>query len=158
MSIQKDREQKKELARLYYMQGESQKKIALNLSVTEATVSKWAKEGNWQIRRAAINITRPELVNKTLLLINSLLDKVNEAENPIEEFGAIADRISKLAATVERLDKKTNLVTVMEICSSFEKWLVVRSRFDKEVTDAFIRKVNEYQQYYINDFNSLDKE
>jgi hypothetical protein len=82
---------------------------------------------------------------------------VNESENPLEEFGNIADRISKLASTIEKLDKKTNLVTVMEVCSSFEKWLVVRSKFDKEVTAAFIAKINEYQQMYIDDFNSLEK-
>lgn len=149
---------KKELARLYYMQGESQKGISLKIGVSEITIGKWANDEKWKIKRASINITRPELVNKTLLLINSILDKVNETDNPMEAFGDAADRISKLASTIEKLDKKTNLVTVMEVCSSFEKWLVVRSKFDKEVTSDFILKVNEYQQLYIDDFSVLDKQ
>jgi uncharacterized protein YjcR len=148
---------KKELARLYYMQGESQRGISIKTGISEPTIGKWVNEEKWKLKRASINITRPELVNKTLLLINSILDSVNESENPIEAFSDAADRISKLAATIERLDKKTNLVTVIEVCSSFEKWLVVRSKFDKEVTNEFIIKVNQYQQYYIDDFNALDK-
>jgi uncharacterized protein YerC len=156
MRTKKELSQKKELARMYYMSGESQKGIAIKTGISETTISRWAVQEKWAIKRASINITRPELVNKTLLLINSLLDKVNESENPLECFGSIADRISKLAATVEKLDKKTNIVTVMEICSSFERWLVTRSRIDKEVTDDFIKKVNIYQQRYIDDFNSLN--
>lgn len=148
---------KKELARLYYMQGESQKSISLKTSISEVTIGKWANDEKWKIKRASINITRPELVNKTLLLINSILDMVNESEDPIAAFGDTADRISKLAATIEKLDKKTNLVTVMEVCSSFEKWLVVRSQYDKRVTSDFILKVNEYQQLYIDDFNAIEK-
>jgi transcriptional regulator with XRE-family HTH domain len=153
----KENEQKKELARLYYMQGDTQKQIAIRLNVSEVTVSKWSNDGRWQIKRAAVNITRPELVNKNLLLINSLLDKLNDCEDPTEEAGKIADTISKLASTIEKIDKKTNLVTVMEVCSSFEKWLVLRSNFDKNVTNEFIDKVNEYQQYYIDDFDAIDK-
>jgi hypothetical protein len=90
-------------------------------------------------------------------LINSILEAANESEKPMEAFSDAADRISKLASTIEKLDKKTNLVTVMEVCSSFEKWLVVRSQFDKQVTSDFILKVNEYQQLYIDDFSALEK-
>jgi hypothetical protein len=155
MRTKKELSQKKELARMYYMSGESQKNIAIKTCISENTVCRWASQEKWAIKRASINITRAELINKTLLLINSLLDSVNGSENPLECFGSIADRISKLAATIEKLDKKTNIVTVMEICSSFERWLINRSRIDKEVTDEFIKKVNIYQQKYIDDFSSL---
>jgi uncharacterized protein YjcR len=154
----KEIENKKELARLYYMQGESQRGIAIKLGITEQSLSRWAKEEKWQLKRASINITRPELINKTLLLINSILDKVNESKDPMSEMEGAADKISKLAATIEKLDKKTNLVTVMEVCSSFERYLVNRSKYDKEVTKDFIVKVNEYQQYYIDNFSELEKE
>ena len=76
----------------------------------------------------------------------------------MEAFGDAADRISKLASTIEKLDKKTNLVTVMEVCSSFEKWLVVRSQYDKQISGEFIIKVNEYQQLYIDDFSLIEKQ
>jgi len=157
MATKKELNAKKELARLYYMQGETQKSIALKTGVSETTISKWAIEGKWQIKRASINIARPELVNKTLLLINSILENAIDAEDPLVGIGKITDQISKLATTIEKLDKKTNLVTVMEVCSSFEKWLVVRSHHDKHVTNDFIIKVNEYQQYYIDDFSTLEK-
>lgn len=56
---------KKEIARLYYMQGESQKSVSLKTGVSEATIGKWAADEKWKIKRASINITRPELVNMT---------------------------------------------------------------------------------------------
>ena len=68
--------QERELARLYYMQGEQQKTIAEKLGISENTVARWVKEGQWEARRAALNITRPEIVNKILVLIkgtNSML-------------------------------------------------------------------------------------
>jgi len=155
MATKKELNSKKELARLYYMQGESQKSISLKINISEPTVSKWVKEEKWQIKRASINVTRPELVNKTLLSIDNIFEEYNNSDDPKKVLDA--DKLCKLASVIERIDKKTNLVTVMEVCSSFEKWLVVRSKFDKEVTNDFILKVNEYQQLYIDDFSTLEK-
>jgi len=147
----KELQDKCELAQLYYMRGETQKSIAIKTGVSETTISKWAEKGKWAIRRAGMNVTRPELVNKTLLAINDILENYSESEDPQKTLDA--DKLCKLASIIEKLDKKTNIVTIIEITSNFERWLINRSRFDKEVTNEFIQKVNAYQQYYIDDLS-----
>ena len=66
MATKKELEQKKELARMYYMNGDVQKVIAERVSVSEQTISSWVDKEGWAARRAGINVTRPELVNKAL--------------------------------------------------------------------------------------------
>ena len=75
MSTKKELEQKKELARLYYMQGESQKVIADKVGVSAVTLGRWVDNGGWKEKKAGMNVTRPEIVNKNLVLISRLLDR-----------------------------------------------------------------------------------
>jgi len=44
MATKRELETKKELARMYYMQGETQKSIALKTGVSEQTVGKWVEK------------------------------------------------------------------------------------------------------------------
>lgn len=66
MITKKELEDKKDYARLLYMQGEQQKVIAEKVGVSAQTITKWVNVGGWVEQRAAQNITRPELVNKLL--------------------------------------------------------------------------------------------
>ena len=74
---------KKELARLYYMRGESQKSVAEKVGVSPQTVNRWVDKEGWAAKRAAENITRPELVNKLLMTINKLIEQVNDSDDPL---------------------------------------------------------------------------
>jgi DNA-directed RNA polymerase specialized sigma subunit len=146
----KELETKKELARFYYMQGEAQKTIAQKVGVTEITVSRWVNKEGWQAKRAGASITRPELVNKILLAINRLLDKVNESD----DAGAIidiSDKLSKFAAAIEKIDKKSNVVDAMENFAAFDKWLIFRQQFDEELTPELIKTINRYQDLYLSE-------
>ena len=80
MAAKKELDNKKELARILYMNGETQQVIADNVGVSRITVNKWAKEALWKEQRAAKTITRPELINKMLLNIDILLEKANKSE------------------------------------------------------------------------------
>lgn len=59
-------EQLKEIARMYYMQGEEQKEIAKRLSLSAVTISRWAKDGAWLEKKNGNAISRKELVNRIL--------------------------------------------------------------------------------------------
>ena len=96
----------KELARLYFMRGETQKSIANKVGVVEKTVSRWVDKEGWAEKRAAENITRPELVNKLLITINKLIEQVNESDDPMLISG-LGDKLAKLSTTIEKLDKKS---------------------------------------------------
>jgi hypothetical protein len=150
MATKKELQQKKEIARLYYMQSESQKNIAEKIGVSEVTVGKWAAAEGWAAKRAGVNITRPELVNKLLVTINNLIDTVYESNDAVL-IGGLADKLSKFAAVIEKLDKKANVVDAIEVFMAFNKWLEYRMSYDKEVTPELIKAINHFQDLYISD-------
>lgn len=151
MTTRKENEQKKELARLYFMQGEDQKTIAAKVGVSETTLSRWATAGAWTEKRAGINITRPEIVNKNLVLIAKLLDKLNSEDVSLVDVGRIVDQISKLAAAIERIDKKTSAVDAIEVFIAMNKWLELRLVWDKNITPQFMDTFSKYQELYVNE-------
>lgn len=133
------------------MQGESQKSIATRLGVSEVTIGRWSEKDGWKIKRASMNVTRPEIVNKNLMLISKLLDKLNSEDVDMSNVGKIIDQISKLAAAIERIDKKANVIDAIEVFTSLNKWLEKRMEWDKNVTPELLQTINKYQDLYIND-------
>lgn len=143
-------ENKKALARTLYMAGMEQAEIADKVGVSRVTVSKWSTAGGWKEARAAKNITRPELVNKLLLTIDTLITQVNQSDDPTLIAG-LGDKLAKLSSVIEKLDKKANVVDAIEVFMAFSKWLEFRSQTDPEVTPTLIKAINKYQDLYITD-------
>ena len=141
-------EKKKSLAWALYLSGMEQKEIADKVGVSAVTVSKWCTEGKWKEARAAKNITRPELVNKLLLTIDKLIEQVNASEDAAMIAG-LGDKLAKLSAVIEKLDKKANVVDAIEVFMAFSKWLEYRSQTDPELTPELIKAINRYQDKYI---------
>ena len=133
MANRKDLETKKDLARLYYMQGEIQEVIADKVGVSRNTISRWAEQGGWSTKRAAVSITRPEIVTKTLSLIGRLIDKLNSETD------------------LERIDKKANVVDAIETFTALNKWLESRMEWDEELTPEFMRTLARYQDLFISE-------
>lgn len=146
MSIEKTHQ--KSIAKTLYMNGTSLTDISDQIGVSRATLTKWCKEGGWAEQRSAIQLTRPELVNKLLLACSKLLDQLNESDDP-SLFTGVADKIAKLSSTIERLDKKATIVDTIEVFIAFGKWLEYRSSTDSEITIDFLKKLNHYQDLYI---------
>lgn len=151
MATKKELGQKKELARLYYMQGESQKVIADKVGVSVVTLGKWVDSGGWKEKRAGMSITRPEIVNKNLVLISRLLDRLNSEDIELKDIGKIVDQVSKLAAAIERIDKKANVIDAIEVFTALNRWLEARMEWDKSVTPELISRFEYYQDLYISD-------
>ena len=146
----KELDNKKTTAQILYMNGDTQQMIAERLGVSRASVIRWCKDGGWAENRAAKNITRPELVNKLLLSINELIDKAMEDGNP-EAFSGMGDKLSKMAATIEKLDKRTSVIDTIEVFIAFGKWMEYRMSHDKEITPELLKTFNKYQDMYINE-------
>ena len=143
-----ENEKKKSLARTLYMAGLGQNEIADKVDVSRVTVSKWCNTEGWKEARAAKNVTRPELVNKLLLTIDTLITQVNDSKDPALVAG-LGDKLAKLSAVIEKLDKKANVVDVIEVFMAFSKWIEFRSTVDPEVTPELIKAINKYQDLYI---------
>ena len=139
MTKKRELKEKKELASLYYFNGESQKTIAEKIGVSTVTISKWVRENGWDSKRAAKTITRKELVAK-------MLNQINEK---LESKEWTADEMAKATAAIEKLDKQTNVVTVIEVFSAYNNWLVARMALDPELTPKLVKVMNRYQDIFI---------
>ena len=141
-------EKRKSLARALYLSGMEQQEIAEKVEVSRVTISKWAAAGGWKEARAAKNITRPELVNKLLLTIDTLITQVNASDDPTLIAG-LGDKLAKLSSVIEKLDHKANVVDAIEVFMAFSRWLEYRSQTDPEITPQLIKAINKYQDKYL---------
>lgn len=146
--MSKETQQKKTVARMLFIQGTPGKDIAEKLSVSQNTVTRWQKEGGWSQLRSASTVSRQELVNKILLAISSALDKANDSDGG-GVSSVLVDQLCKLSATIEKLDKKNNVVTVIEVFTAFVKWLQVRMETDPELSPELLKAINKYQDLYV---------
>ena len=144
----KDTEQKKTIGRSLYLSGMEQTEIADKLGVSRVTISKWCTAEGWKEARAAKNISRPELVNKLLLTIDAMIENVNKSKDPTL-IGALADKLSKLSATIEKLDKKANVIDAIEVFMAFNRWIQDQASFDPEITPELIKAINKYQNKFL---------
>lgn len=149
MITKKELEDKKDYARLLYMQGEQQKVIAEKVGVSAQTITKWVNVGGWVEQRAAQNITRPELVNKLLRTVDKMIEAVNDSDDP-DAANGLGDKLAKFAATIEKLDKHTSIVDVIEVFMAFSKWLQFQAEFDEDITPELLKTINKYHDQYIN--------
>lgn len=149
MITKKELEDKKDYARLLYMQGEQQKVIAEKVGVSAQTITKWVNVGGWVEQRAAQNITRPELVNKLLRTVDKMIEAVNDSDDP-DAANGLGDKLAKFAATIEKLDKHTSIVDVIEVFMAFSKWLQFQAEFDEDITPKLLKTINKYHNQYIN--------
>lgn len=140
-------EKKKSIGRSLYLSGMEQTEIADQLGVSRVTVSKWCTTEGWKEARAAKNISRPELVNKLLLTIDSLIENVNKSDDPTV-IGSLADKLSKLSATIEKLDKKANVIDAFEVFMAFNRWIQYQASFDPDITPALVKAINKYQNKF----------
>ncbi|OYP61336.1 terminase [Prevotella sp. P3-122] len=122
--------------------------IAEKVNVSRVTLSRWVKDGGWKEARAAKNVTRPELVNKLLLAIDNLIEQVNASGDP-NAIGTLADKLSKLSATIEKLDKKANVVDAIEVFMAFNRWIQDQASYDPEITPELIKAINKYQNKFL---------
>lgn len=141
-------ENKKQLGRSLYLSGMEQQEIAERLGVSRVTVSNWCTKDGWKEARAAKNITRPELVNKLLLTIDNLIESVNKSGDPTL-IGSLADKLSKLSAVVEKLDKKANVVDAIEVFMAFNRWIQDKACYDPEITPELMKAINKYQNEFL---------
>ncbi len=135
-------ENKKSLAFILFMNGILQKDICQRVNITPKTLQRWIEQEAWKEKLAAKTITRTELVNKVLSKIYDMLSASGNVD---------ADALSKLASTIERLDKKDTPVIIMEVFMRFGNWLQQISIKDKDCDLEFIKKVTRYQDKYVTE-------
>ena len=87
-------------------------------------------------------------MNKLLLTIDGLIESVNKSEDPTL-IGSLADKLSKLSATIEKLDKKANVIDAIEVLMAFNRWIRDRASYDPEITPELVKAINKYQNKFL---------
>ena len=132
--------QKYEYAYLLYMQRVPQKEIAERVGVSQQTLTKWKDDGGWELKRVAKTVSRDQIVNKTLMRINELLDS---------EEGFNGDEFAKLSSQLEKIKGGYTMDDVADILTKFGDWIIERSATDKEITTGFVQLLTKYQDKYL---------
>lgn len=99
---------KKATAKDLYMGGKSQKQIAKALSVSENTISKWAKEGKWEEIKISVYASRERLIGRTMFLIDyqiTVMEREVEANIKADDYKYLEnsriDALAKLMACMK---------------------------------------------------------
>ena len=87
-------------------------------------------------------------MNKLLLTIDGLIERVNKSDDPTL-IGSLADKLSKLSATIEKLDKKANVIDAIEVFMAFNRWIQDQASYDPEITHELIKAINKYQNKFL---------
>ena len=74
---------------------------------------------------------------------------MKKADEKLENGDMSADEMAKLAASIEKIDKRTSATTIIEVLTSYNNWLVARTQIDKELTVDFLKMTNRYQDIFI---------
>ena len=132
--------QKYEYAYLLYMQRVPQKEIADRVGVSQQTLSKWKDDGGWELKRVARTVSRDQIINKTLMKINELLDRE-------EDFNG--DEFAKLSSQLEKIKGGYTMDDVADILTKFGDYIIEQSASDREITTGFVQLLTKYQDKYL---------
>ena len=132
--------QKYEYAYLLYMQRVPQKEIAERVGVSQQTLTKWKDDGGWELKRVARTVSRDQIVNKTLMRINELLDS---------EEGFNGDEFAKLSSQLEKIKGGYTMDDVADILTKFGDYIIEQSASDKAITTEFVQLLTKYQDKYL---------
>jgi hypothetical protein len=136
--------QKKEWAKLLYLQGDMlQKEISQRVETSEQTLCKWIKTEGWEHQRTSLIITK----EAQLCLIYDQLAMLNKAIKDSKDGYATpgqADTLIKYAAAIRTLETEVALADVIEVAKRFVNFLrPIDLEKAKDVTrlfDAFIKE------------------
>jgi len=71
--------EKKSLAQSLYIKSDlTRRQIAINASVTEKTLRKWIDDGDWDMMRDAIQVTRPQLLIEAYSQLKAVNAKIRD--------------------------------------------------------------------------------
>lgn len=138
--------QKKELAEMHYRAGMTMaKQLALKVGVTEKTMGKWIKEGEWEKLRMNIPLVKQEQLQKMLRELEQINQSIEE-KPPGQQFAdsKTADVRRKLIADLRDLEGETSVSDKVSVAMAFTKWLgkvdVAKAQEVGTLMDVFIKE------------------
>lgn len=141
----------KDVAKVLYMQGWKQKEIAARLTVSENTVSRWAKAGHWDsLKKSTINSRTERLAElyEELAEFNRMIKDKEDYKVPDSKE---ADARRKLITDIAALETKYNIADTMSVAKDFITFVgEIDYEFSRQALtyfDAFINQQIEKQRW-----------
>lgn len=140
----------REVAKVLFMQGYTQKEIAAKITVSEQTISKWSKTDHWDNLKKNLVNSKTERLSELydeLMALNAMIKTRNEGfrfPNSKE-----ADIRRKLIRDIADLERKYNIGQTTVIARDF-------ITFCRDIDFDFSQKANEYFDLFIN--HQIDKQ
>ena len=140
----------REVAKVLFMQGYTQKEIAAKINVSEQTISKWSKTDHWDNLKKNLVNSKTERLSELydeLMALNAMIKTREEGfrfPNSKE-----ADIRRKLIRDIADLERKYNIGQTTVIARDF-------ITFCRDIAFDFSQKANEYFDLFIN--HQIDKQ
>ena len=140
----------REVAKVLFMQGYTQKEIAAKINVSEQTISKWSKTDHWDNLKKNLVNSKTERLSELydeLMALNTMIKTREEGfrfPNSKE-----ADIRRKLIRDIADLERKYNIGQTTVIARDF-------ITFCRDIDFDFSQKANEYFDLFIN--HQIDKQ
>ncbi len=110
--------QKQEWAKVLYLKENLlQKEIASKVGCTEKTLGKWIKDGNWEMLKSSIVVTKEQELRRWYIQVNQLNNLI-ESRPDGERFATPkeTDQLSKYAAAIRTMETETSAADAIEVC------------------------------------------
>lgn len=137
--------QKKEWAKtLYLKENLTQKEIAVRVSVSQQTITRWVNTEKWEDLKTSITLTRQEQIGNLYRQVAEINRSISEREQG-ERFADSkeADILGKLASAINKMETEVGIKDIVEVGSKFIDWIrLVDLDKAKDITalyDAFIK-------------------
>lgn len=137
--------QKRDLARvLFCKENQTMQEVAEKMGVSRQTVSKWAKEDKWEEQKVGVTLTKEEQIKNLYRQVAELNKAILERDEG-SRFATIAeaDTISKLSASIKKMEGESGIADVISVGIKFIEWVrkadVSRAREFAEWWDLFVK-------------------
>ena len=83
-----------------------------------------------------------------------IIVEIGKPNYNIDAVTKLSDNVVKIMASAERVANTVNRATVIDVFTSFDRWLLERSKTDKNITPEILATINRLHQEYINHINN----
>ncbi|MBK8847293.1 MAG: hypothetical protein IPO27_12410 [Bacteroidetes bacterium] len=133
--------QKIEIARTMFLNIEkTQKEICEIVMWTEKTFTEQKQKGKWTELRDTKSLTRQQIISMLHIQLLRIAD-VAKDESRILSAREV-DSIAKLAASIDKLEKKATIETYIEVVEEYNRWRMI-------VDVDFAQRNNHFQDLFI---------
>lgn len=136
--------QKKEFAKTLYFNNKSitNKEIALRVDATEKTVGKWIAEGEWEILRRSMLLSKSEQIARLYKIMDAVTTKIEEMDGVGDT--KLADMMIKYTAAIKNLETDTSIAEIVDSMMALgtftERHYPEHFKLITEISDAFVNE------------------